>query len=174
MIDETKFKDYRKKPVVIQAYQTETEEFIETLEGTMKANVGDYIIKGVQGELYPCKPDIFDETYENVKAPVSIEDYYNEWERSIDEITIKETRRMVLKETYQQLEQKIIDETDFKALYGKNNETVRKNHVRAELKEELDELNDLKLRIDYLKRRIDFIKSLMRINSALISDNGIK
>ncbi|MDF7683508.1 hypothetical protein PT287_08350 [Lactobacillus sp. ESL0679] len=37
---------------------------IETLEGMMNANVGDYIIKGVNGEFYPCKPDIFEKTYE--------------------------------------------------------------------------------------------------------------
>ena len=37
---------------------------IETLEGIMKASFGDYIIKGVKGEFYPCKPDIFQETYE--------------------------------------------------------------------------------------------------------------
>lgn len=37
---------------------------IRTLEGEMNANLGDYIIKGVNGELYPCKPDIFDKTYE--------------------------------------------------------------------------------------------------------------
>jgi hypothetical protein len=37
---------------------------IKTLEGVMTATPGDYIIKGVQGELYPCKPDIFEATYE--------------------------------------------------------------------------------------------------------------
>jgi hypothetical protein len=37
---------------------------IETLEGTMTGNLGDYIIKGVKGELYPCKPDVFMATYE--------------------------------------------------------------------------------------------------------------
>ncbi|WP_159259111.1 hypothetical protein [Lactiplantibacillus pentosus] len=37
---------------------------IETLEGTMTADIGDYIIKGVHGELYPCKPDIFKQTYD--------------------------------------------------------------------------------------------------------------
>lgn len=82
---------YRKKPVVIEAIQftgwnwTECRQFmsdkslvftqemskqeslsIETLEGTMTANIGDYIIKGVQGEFYPCKPDIFEMTYEEV------------------------------------------------------------------------------------------------------------
>lgn len=40
---------------------------IQTLEGTMRANPGDYIIKGVKGEIYPCKADIFEETYEAAK-----------------------------------------------------------------------------------------------------------
>lgn len=39
---------------------------ITTLEGTMTGDLGDWIIRGVQGELYPCKPDIFDATYEPV------------------------------------------------------------------------------------------------------------
>jgi hypothetical protein len=83
---------YRKKPVVIEAYRfvegtgrdiaawcggkykqdvkpsDPTDVWsgilIPTLEGTMTASVGDWIIKGVQGEFYPCKPDIFDATYE--------------------------------------------------------------------------------------------------------------
>lgn len=77
---------YRKKPVVIEAVQFDgTDEscdwllpqlrdgsisrsfnklHIKTLEGTMTADVGDWIIKGVNGEFYPCKPDIFDKTYE--------------------------------------------------------------------------------------------------------------
>lgn len=39
---------------------------VHTLEGTMLCSVGDWVICGVQGELYPCKPDIFDATYEEV------------------------------------------------------------------------------------------------------------
>lgn len=39
---------------------------IHTLEGEMTASVGDYIIKGVNGEFYPCKPDIFHKTYEKI------------------------------------------------------------------------------------------------------------
>ena len=39
---------------------------IDTLEGTMRADIGDWIIRGAQGEFYPCKPDIFDATYEPV------------------------------------------------------------------------------------------------------------
>lgn len=41
---------------------------IKTLEGVMSANLGDYIIKGVNGEFYPCKPDIFEQTYELVEG----------------------------------------------------------------------------------------------------------
>jgi hypothetical protein len=42
------------------------EYFIDTLEGNMKIGEGDYIIKGVKGEFYPCKPDIFEMTYDKV------------------------------------------------------------------------------------------------------------
>ena len=41
---------------------------IETLEGKMLARIGDYIIQGVQGEFYPCKPDIFESTYQEVRG----------------------------------------------------------------------------------------------------------
>lgn len=77
------FMKYRKKPVVIDAvcwtgdkrtieefvnngcyYYGRGELYISTLEGGHKANLGDYIIKGIAGEFYPCKPDIFEKTYE--------------------------------------------------------------------------------------------------------------
>ncbi|GAA4923343.1 hypothetical protein [Nesterenkonia rhizosphaerae] len=45
--------------------------FIRTLEGDMEAKPGDYIIRGVQGEFYPCKPGIFEETYEPAPAPAA-------------------------------------------------------------------------------------------------------
>lgn len=45
--------------------------YIETLEGVMRADPGDWIIRGVSGELYPCKPDIFAATYEPVEPPAS-------------------------------------------------------------------------------------------------------
>ena len=83
--------NFRKLPVVIEAVEwtgnnmyevielTEASDLlgfssdkvsIETLEGVMTANVGDYIIKGVNGEFYPCKPDIFTKTYEQVNELV--------------------------------------------------------------------------------------------------------
>jgi len=57
---------FRKKPVVIEATQAIYPEAIETPEGTMYADVGDWIITGVRGERYPCKRDIFEATYDPV------------------------------------------------------------------------------------------------------------
>jgi len=59
-------KKFRKRPVIVEAYQTDKEIFIDTLEGKMKASPGDWIITGVHGEKYPCKPDVFELTYEAV------------------------------------------------------------------------------------------------------------
>ena len=82
---------FRKKPVVIEAVQwdgklesieklmigstcqsveqdlCDPSLIIETLEGKMRAEIGDWIIRGVKGELYPCKPNIFDKTYEKAE-----------------------------------------------------------------------------------------------------------
>lgn len=62
------FISYHRIPVSTPRWNTEYDEalFIPTLEGPMKASVKDYIIKGIQGEFYPCKPDIFEATYEEV------------------------------------------------------------------------------------------------------------
>ncbi len=57
---------FRKKPVVVKAFIAKKEMIIHTLEGDMKADAGDYIITGVKGEQYPCKPDVFRRTYEPV------------------------------------------------------------------------------------------------------------
>ena len=55
---------FQKKPVIVDAYQTKKDLDIETLEGIMHASPGDWIITGVNGEQYPCKPDIFEKTYQ--------------------------------------------------------------------------------------------------------------
>ena len=62
--DVRKYIRCRKKPVVVKAFYTPEPILIETLEGTMRADKGDWVICGVNGEHYPCKPDIFDKTYE--------------------------------------------------------------------------------------------------------------
>lgn len=65
-LDPTKWGKFLKVPVEIRAFRTDKELYIETLEGTMKANKGDWVIRGIKGELYPCKPDIFEEIYVEV------------------------------------------------------------------------------------------------------------
>ncbi|MGL4913913.1 MAG: hypothetical protein ACRC3Y_15940, partial [Romboutsia sp.] len=65
-------KKFRKKPVVIEAYETEVEFTVQTLEGPLKASVGDWIITGIRGEQYPCKPDVFEKTYEPVDDDVPL------------------------------------------------------------------------------------------------------
>ncbi|MBI3966598.1 MAG: hypothetical protein HY329_13270 [Chloroflexi bacterium] len=62
---------FRKRPVVVDAYQTPVPLEIETLEGVMRAEAGDWIVTGVAGERYPCKDDIFRLTYEPVDEAYS-------------------------------------------------------------------------------------------------------
>jgi hypothetical protein len=57
---------FQKKPVVISAYQTDEGFDVQTLEGPLHASPGDWIITGVRGEQYPCKPDVFEKTYVRV------------------------------------------------------------------------------------------------------------
>lgn len=57
---------FRKKPVVIEAVQLTRKLVIETLEGKMVGEPGDWLITGVAGEMYPCKDKIFKQTYEPV------------------------------------------------------------------------------------------------------------
>jgi hypothetical protein len=53
-----------KKPIVVEAFQTIERVEIHTLEGTMIAEPGDWIVTGIKGEQYPVKPDIFAATYQ--------------------------------------------------------------------------------------------------------------
>lgn len=53
-------------------HHDDTSADIKTLEGVMHANFGDYIIKGVKGEIYPCKPDIFKDTYESADTTADV------------------------------------------------------------------------------------------------------
>lgn len=62
------FRTYRKKPVIIRAALLAREIDIDTKEGIMHGNVGDYLIIGIKGELYPCKPDIFIASYDKIQV----------------------------------------------------------------------------------------------------------
>ena len=62
--------------LVFSSFEEPGALYVNTLEGHMKVNVGDYIIKGVQNELYPCKPDIFEQTYAKAGEPQLL---YTRW-----------------------------------------------------------------------------------------------
>ena len=120
---------YRKKPVVIEAIQydgtvqdivdfvglenTEMNEemtklYIKTLEGNMLVSHGDYVIKGVKGEFYPCKPDIFKKTYEEYngddkKANTVINIVYSETKELIASISDND---VIVKNGYEVIESK--------------------------------------------------------------------
>ena len=102
------------------------------------------------------------------KSNNTIEDYFKEWEKAINELSHKEVELTNLKEVYAEKEQEILTNTDFKELYGANNDKVRKNHVKKTLQAMTDAKQDLEISIDYLKRRIDFIKNLMSMQRTLL------
>lgn len=63
VVDDADDKYYIKKPKVVKAHVAKDAMEIETKEGIMKANVGDWIITGTKNELYPCKPEVFEDVY---------------------------------------------------------------------------------------------------------------
>ena len=77
---------FRKKPVVIEAEQLKAPVDIETLEGTMHGDVGDWLITGVNGEKYPCKPDIFAKTYAPADAPSESEAEAARYRAALEEV----------------------------------------------------------------------------------------
>lgn len=182
-IKEELFTEYKKKPVIVKAYQTDVELEIETLEGTMKADIGDYIIKGIKGETYPCKPDIFQETYESVEEEdTSIEEFVLdnciEWSNILTDLTHKEKQLYQLKEDYQIKSDKILedarkhlDETGediIKQAYGGNNDKIRKQYVKDKMVEDDKKIKDLEFTIDHLKRRLTYLKSLVNVKVAIM------
>lgn len=116
--------EYRKKPVVIEAFMygvspmpdwfmdkvtsneiityvgtdiRDSSEYyceIKTLEGVMRGNCGDYIIKGVKGEIYPCKPDIFHMTYE------LLDDHIGDANKMVSDKVLFEQATVAMEEHY--------------------------------------------------------------------------
>jgi BMFP domain-containing protein YqiC len=136
---------YRKKPVVIEAVQygpyrapsvdlllfldgsgatlTEDGIIIPTLEGDHLARIGDFIIKGVHGEFYPCKPDIFEKTYGPVEQVIIAQylDERDEWD-ALQEVAVEleqaESDNILLIARIEELEAELAKATDFVAEVG--------------------------------------------------------
>lgn len=130
----------------------------------------------VKSENVDCRfDDLLNEiSVELMREELTIDDYFREWEKSIDDLKTTHIELINLKETYTQLEQEIVENTDFKELYGANNQKVRDNHVKNELKDLVDIKHELKLKSEYLSRRIDFIKNLMAMQRTLIESGAIE
>ena len=159
---------YRKKPVKVEAVQFDgTDEsvewllpqlksgeigracnklYIKTLEGVMEAKVGDYVIKGVNGEFYPCKPDIFEKTYEKIEdddllneKPIFFEDLKNGYTKAYTKSDID----MLIEDNKRLKEELLMQRT--------LNEAGIDSKV-AELKRQLDTSNEV---IKYLANLIE-------------------
>lgn len=147
----------------------------------VNASNGEYVVKdiltdwfipvGNENQANLVKDKLIEITSPKEK-PSTIEDYFNEWEQLIEELSQKEVELINLKEVYGEKEQEILLNTDFKELYGANNDKIRKNHVKKTLQAMTDAKNELEVSIDYLKRRIDFIKNMMRMQGILI-ESGV-
>lgn len=176
----TEERTYRKKPVVVTAYQTDREFDIPTPEGVMTASVGDFIITGVAGEQYPCKPDIFFETYDVEDNSISDDVMVNlsEWSSLVTELSEKEIKLYQSKEAYIALSDTLLEQAKkdkeegkrdiIKDLYGYNNDKTRSRYVKDELKDEDKDIKDLEFSIDYLKRRISYLKSLIHTKTVIL------
>lgn len=88
---------------------------------------------------------------------VPVMDLLEAWSYLITELSSKEIELYKCKESYQALSDTIIESTDFKELYGKNNVEVRKNHVK-----------NLSFSIDYLIRKISFLKQLIHTKTVMV------
>ena len=97
----------------------------------------------------------------------SIEENLTEWSELITELCLKEVDYIKIKDSIFRKEQWIIENTDFKKVYGKNNADVRKQHFNKFLKDEYAIRNHLEVSIDYLKRRISFLKQLVHTKTVL-------
>lgn len=93
---------------------------------------------------------------------LSMNDLLVEWEDLLEELSEKEIELTYLKEKIFEKEQLIINETDFKEVYGKNNADVRRNHLLSLMKTDYDNRNTLELSVDWINRRISFLRELVK------------
>lgn len=86
--------------------------------------------------------------------------YFKEWELLIEELDKKELELIQIKNEYLKQSETIIDNTNFKELYGRNNESIRKLHIQTELKELCEKKIKLESEIKHALRKIDYLKNI--------------
>ena len=99
-----------------------------------------------------------------------MEELFTELNSLIEEITDKEIALYQWKELYEIKSEEIIKHTDFKALYGANNQKVRDNHIKTELQDWHDNIKDLEFSIDWISRRISYLKHLIRYQTSIMEE----
>jgi len=96
-----------------------------------------------------------------VSVPVDV--LLTVWEGLVRELSDKEVELYKLKEAYLIAESNIVNETDFKALYGANNQKVRDNHVKAELSDMVSTMKALEFGINWIRSYIPLLKEVIRV-----------
>ena len=92
----------------------------------------------------------------------------NEWEQYIDELSEKEVALYQWKSVYNVKADEIIANTDFKALYGANNQKVRDQHVKEELRDWHNTIKELEFSINWLTHRISYMRELIKTKRVLL------
>ena len=178
---------YMKKPIIVDAVQRtgnnieEIKSFLDenggaytitgnnlvinTLEGDMLASLGDYIIKGIHGELYPCKPDIFKETYDQVN--VEIKGKVN--------ITDNDNTKIIYNKIVRDNVPEIIKEKHEKAIVKYRVITDKKELIKALCNKLIEEVNELtesldKTDLEYMSELCDVHDILNEIDSISINN----
>jgi hypothetical protein len=123
---------------------------------------GQFKVSDGENEYINCKSTV-----------VPLPNLLNHWEELILELSMKEIALFKWKHCYQVKSDEIIAHTDFKELYGANNQKVRDNHIRNELSDWYDTIKDLEFSINYLSRRIGYLKELIRTKRSLMELKGI-
>ena len=98
----------------------------------------------------------------------SVKEDLKEWKLLVDELSEKEIALYHWREVYSIKADEIIAETDFKALYGANNQKVRDNHVKQELSDWYDNIKELEFSIEWIKNRMSYLRELIRYKRTLL------
>ena len=102
------------------------------------------------------------------ESNIEVLELLTEWEDLVDELTEKEIALFKWKEIYAIKSLEIENNTDFKSLYGKNNEKIRKEHIKNELSEWHYNIKDLEFSIDWISRRISLLRETVKVKRVLL------
>ena len=98
----------------------------------------------------------------------TVEDNLKEWNELIEELSEKEIALYKWKQVYEIKAMEIENNTDFKAIYGKNNAEIRKQHIKNELSEWHNTIKELEFSIDWIARRISFLRELVKCKRTML------